>query len=148
LSGSQPWFIADASGVGHGDPVEPLADVGAVHGAHRDIDCPAGETFSRQISAHSVEPTIARRSRNLLSHDDSGPLGTDEAKEVGPQMPRVVGTETAPSRAERLARAGASPEWAVVRPASKSSCNGPEASACEEMSLRVAVEVIGLDILD
>lgn len=60
---------------------------GGIHGASRDIDPPAGVAFSRQISAHSVEPTVASLARNLLSHDDSGPAGTDEAKEVGPQMP-------------------------------------------------------------
>jgi hypothetical protein len=74
------------------DPVEPLSDVGGVHRASRDIDAPAGVTFSRQISAHSVEPTIASLSRNLLSHDDRGPDGGDEAMEVGPQVPWIVCT--------------------------------------------------------
>jgi hypothetical protein len=94
-----------AVGVGHGDPVEAAADVRRVDGASRDIDAPAGVTFSRQVSSHSVEPTIASRSRNLLSHDDRGPGGTDEAKEVGPQMPRIVSTGALASDAERLARA-------------------------------------------
>jgi hypothetical protein len=74
------------------DPIEPLPDVGGVHRASRYIDAPAGVTFSLQISAHSVEPTIARRSRNLFSHDDRGPDGTDEAMEVRPQVPWIVCT--------------------------------------------------------
>ncbi len=104
-------------GVGHGDPVEPVSDVRGVHGASRDIDRPAGVVFSLQISAHSVEPTIARRSANLFSHDDRGPDGADKAKEVGPQMPRIVDTASFAGRAERLARAGAGPERPVVGPA-------------------------------
>jgi hypothetical protein len=84
------WHV----GVPHvcSDPVEPLSDVGGVHRASRDIDAPAGVTFSRQISAHSVEPTIPSRSRNLFSHDDRGPDGTDEAMEVRPQVPWIVNT--------------------------------------------------------
>jgi hypothetical protein len=55
-----------------------------VDGASRNINRPAGVTFSFQISSNSVEPTIASLSRNLFSHDDSGPAGTDETKEVRP----------------------------------------------------------------
>jgi hypothetical protein len=95
------------------DPVEPLADMGGVHGASRDIDPPAGVTFTRQISEHSVEPTIASRSRNLFSHDERGPTGGDEAKEVGPQVPRVVDTGAFAGDRERLARAGSGPEGPV-----------------------------------
>jgi hypothetical protein len=82
------------SGVGQvcSNPIEPLSNVGGVHRASRDIDAPAGVTFSRQISAHSVEPTIPSRSRNLFSHDDRGPDGTDEAMEVRPQVPWIVNT--------------------------------------------------------
>ena len=76
--------------------------MGGVHCERRDIDAPAGVTFPRQISADSVEPTIASRSRNLFSHDDSGPRGTDEAKEVGPQMPNVVDTFAFACDRERL----------------------------------------------
>jgi transcriptional regulator with XRE-family HTH domain len=39
-----------------------------------------------QISGDSVEPTIASLSRNLLSHDCSGPSGTGEAKDALAQM--------------------------------------------------------------
>jgi hypothetical protein len=67
-------------GVGQGEPVDALPLVWSVDGASRDIDHPAGDVFSRQISAHSVEPTIASRSRNLFSHDCSGPAGGDEAE--------------------------------------------------------------------
>jgi hypothetical protein len=116
--------------------------------ASREIDCPAGETFSRQIRAHSVEPTVASRSRNLLSHDDRGPSGTDEAMKVRPQMPWIICSSTFARRREWLAGAGTGPEGFVVRPASKSSCNGPEPASCEEMALREALKVIRLNLFD
>jgi hypothetical protein len=117
------------------DPVEPLSDVGGVHRASRDIDAPAGVTFSRQISAHSVEPTIASRSRNLLSHDDRGPTGGDEAMEVGPQVPWIVYTGPLARDAEGLAGAWASPDWPVVWPPGEAECEAPATNACEEVAL-------------
>jgi hypothetical protein len=138
----------DVVGVGYSDPVEPVPLVWRVDGASRDIDAPAGVSFVRHIRADSVEPTVARRSRNLLSHDDSGPSGTDEAMKVRPQMPWIIGSEPFAGRRERLAWAGAGPEWSVVRPSSKSSCNGPESAAGEEVTLGEACEVIGLNFLD
>lgn len=73
-----------AHGVPHSAPIQSLSDVRRVDGASRDINRPAGVTFSLQISGNSIEPAIASRSRNLLSQHDSGPGGTDEAKHVGP----------------------------------------------------------------
>ena len=92
--GAAPSFQSLVVGVAHvaSDPIKPLPDVGGVHRASRYINAPAGVVFSRQISAHSVEPTIASRSRNLFSHDDRGPDGGDEAMEVRPQMPWIVCT--------------------------------------------------------
>jgi hypothetical protein len=132
----RPPCTSATVGVGHGEPVQPLPDMGGVHGESRDIDAPAGVTFSRQISAHSVEPTIASRSRNLLSHDDSGPSLTDEPKEVGPQMPNVVCTGAFASDRERLAGAGAGPQGPLVWPSSQSSSDRPQSSTREEVALR------------
>lgn len=122
--------------------------MGGVHGASRDIDRPAGVTFTRQISADSVEPTVAKRSRNLFSHDDSGPSGTDEPKEVGPQMPWIVGTSALARRAERLARARAGPERPVVGPSGEAGGEAPASDTGEEVTLDVADEVVGLDVSD
>jgi len=61
-------------GVGHSAPPEAVPFVWRVDRASRDIDCPAGDTFPRQISADSVEPTVAKRSRNLLSHKNRNSL--------------------------------------------------------------------------
>ena len=105
--------------------VEPLTDVRGVHGASRDIDGPCSIGASRQISAHSVEPIAASLSRNLLSHDDRGPGGTDEAKEVGPQMPWIVGTSAFAGDRERLARAGAGPHPGVAADAPENGSQGP-----------------------
>ncbi len=122
--------------------------MGGVHGASRDIDCPAGVVFSRQISAHSVEPTIASLPRNLLSHDDSGPSGTDEAKEVGPQMPCVVDATALPRDRERLAGRGAGPEFPIVGPSCKPGGVGPSADSGKEVTLPVSGKISRGDILD
>jgi hypothetical protein len=87
--------------------LSPPLDV--VDTASREIDRPCGETVSFQISADSVEPTAASLSRNLLSHDDSGPSGTDEAMKVRPQMPWIIGSEPFAGGRERLAGARSGP---------------------------------------
>lgn len=120
--------------------------MGGVHGASRDIDTPAGVVFTRQIKANSVEPTIASRSRNLFSHDDRGPGGTDEAKKVGPQMPWIGDTSAAACRRERLARARSGPERPVVGPAGEPAGDAPKSAAGEEMALGISGQIGGLDI--
>jgi hypothetical protein len=116
--------------------------------ASREIDCPPGVTFPRQISADSVEPTVASLSRNLLSHDDSGPHGTDEAMKVRPQMPWIICSSAFACRAERLAGTGAGPERGAIRPSSKSSCDRPKSAACEKVGLGVSCNVIRRHFLD
>jgi hypothetical protein len=108
---------SSAVGAGHvvagpleeGCPIEPLSDLWGVHGRSRDIDRPAGVVCTSQIRGDSVEPTIAKRSRNLFSHDDRGPSGVDEAKEVGPQMPFIVGTQLFACERKRLTGTGPRP---------------------------------------
>jgi hypothetical protein len=58
--------------------------MGRVDGTSREYDRPAGVVETRQVSEHSIEPMLASRRRNLLSHQHSGPSGTDEPKHVGP----------------------------------------------------------------
>nr|WP_329765065.1 hypothetical protein [Stenotrophomonas maltophilia] len=115
--------------------------MGRVDGTSRDNGRPAGVVDSFQVSRHSVEPVLANRRRNLFSHDDSGPSGTDEAKEVGPQVPIVILGFSFTRDRERLARGAAGPELAVVGPPSKSSCKGPTGDAGEEVALPVSGEV-------
>jgi hypothetical protein len=67
-------------GVGHGDPIEPVPLVWSVDGASRYIDRFDGVSFRFQISADSVEPTVANFAANLLAHDDPEPAGADESK--------------------------------------------------------------------
>ena len=63
---------------------ESISTVWGVDGTSRDNDAPAGVADAFQIRSHSVEPILANRCRNLLSHNDSGPPGTDESKKVRP----------------------------------------------------------------
>jgi hypothetical protein len=124
------------------DPVEPLANVRGVDRESWEIGAPAGVAFSFQISANSVEPTIASLSRNLLSHDDRGPDGGDEAMKVGPQVPWIVCTGSLACDRERLARAAPRPDGAVVWPPGEAEGVGPAPDACEEVALGEGSEVI------
>lgn len=116
---------SSAVGAGHvvvgcsleeGCPIEPLSDLWGVHGRSRDIDRPAGVVCTSQISGDSVEPTVAKRSRNLFSHDDRGPSGVDEAKEVGPQMPIIVGTQLFACERKRLTGTEPRPKRSLLGP--------------------------------
>ena len=109
--------------------------MGRIDGTSRDHGRPAGVADAFQVSEHSVEPVLANRSRNLFSHEDSGPPGTGEPEKVGPQVPLVVVSEAFAGRAERLARAGAGPQFSIVGPPGKSGREGPPTDSGEEMTL-------------
>nr|WP_064748683.1 hypothetical protein [Lysobacter antibioticus] len=122
--------------------------MGRIDGTSRDNDAPAGVADPFQVSAHSVEPVLANRRRNLLSHEDSGPSGAGESKKVGPQVPIVSLRFALACDRERLARRGACPEFAVVGPAGSSSGQGPSADTGEKMTLPKLSEVSGLHVDD
>lgn len=124
---------SDATGVGH--KPKPVASVGRVDGTSRDNDRPAGVADPFQVSSDSVEPVLANRRRNLLSHEDSGPSGTDESKQVGPQVPIIsLGFALAGDR-ERLTRRGAGPEFAIIGPAGDSCGERPACDSRKEVTL-------------
>ena len=135
-----------AIGVGHGDPVDPVSSVGRVDGASRNIDRPAGVTDAFQISADSVEPTVASLSANLFAHADPRPASVDESKHVGPQMPRIVRSGAFAGDGERLTRAGAGPNRSD--PAGDLARDFPKPGAGEEMDALVARDVFGLEVFD
>ncbi len=72
----------------------------------------------------------------------------DEVEESGPKVPLVISPAAFTCRAERLARAGAGPDGAVVGPSGAAEGMGPDADPGEEVALRESVEVIGRNILD
>jgi len=63
--------------------------MGRIDGTSRNNCRPAGVADPFQVRVHSVEPILSNRSRNLLSHDDSGPSGSDEIEEDRPEVPFV-----------------------------------------------------------
>ncbi|HJS06908.1 MAG TPA: hypothetical protein VJ809_04585 [Pirellulales bacterium] len=120
--------------------------MGRVDGTSRDNGRPAGVADAFQVSSDSVEPVLANRCRNLLSHEDSGPSGADEAKQVGPQVPIVILGFSLAGDTERLARRRAGPQLSIIRPSSKSRGEAPAADAGEEVALSVSGKVFGLNI--
>ena len=61
-------------------------------------------------------------------------------------MPLVSKPCSCACRAERLARAGACPDWPIIGPTGAAQGVAPHADACEEMTLCVAFEVVGSNV--
>jgi hypothetical protein len=120
--------------------------MGRIDGTSRDNDRPAGVADALQVSEHSVEPILANRCRNLLSHHDIGPAGVDESECFGPQVPLVRRAFLLSRDRKRLARGAGAPEGSVVGPSGETGCEAPAADAGEEMDLGVAFEVVWSDI--
>jgi hypothetical protein len=122
--------------------------MGRIDGTSRDNGRPAGVADAFQVSKHSVEPILANRCRNLLSHKDSGPSGTGEAKQVGPQVPIIGGSALLTCNRERLARRGAGPQLAVFGPSGEAGGERPSCDSGEEVALPVSGDIVGLHIGD
>jgi len=73
-----PPSASDTAALGH--KPQPVSPMWRVDGASWDNEAPAGVTFSFQVSAHSVEPTMLNRCRNLFSKEHRGPGGTEKAE--------------------------------------------------------------------
>jgi hypothetical protein len=93
--------------------------VGRVDGTSRDNDRPAGVAESFQVRTHSVEPRLANRCRNLLSHDDRGTAAADKAVEFWPKVTLVLLPFAGARDGERLTWAGSGPKRSIVRPPSE-----------------------------
>jgi hypothetical protein len=120
--------------------------MGRIDGTSRDNGRPAGVADPFQVSRHSVEPVLANRRCNLLSHEDSGPAGTDESKQVGPQVPIVSLGFALTGDRERLARRGACPDFAIIGPSGDAGGESPSSDAGKEVTLSVSDEVIRSNI--
>jgi hypothetical protein len=141
-----PSFQSRVVGVGH--PVRAVADVRGADARSRERDTCEGVTHAFHVSVYKVDPRVDSLARNLLSKDDWRPTLRDEVLPGGPKMPPVCKPSAFTCRAERLARAAASPDGSTRRPSGKSQCKGPTPNSGEEMALHVSAQVVGGDILD
>ena len=115
--------------------------MGRIDGTSRNNDRPAGVTDAFQVSRHSVEPILANRCRNLFSHDDRGPDGTDEAEEDGPEVPFVRRALLLTSGAKGLAGGASGPQGPLVGPSGKTGGKAPAADTGEEVALCETAQV-------
>ena len=116
--------------------------MGRIDGTSRNNDRPAGVTDAFQVRRHSVEPILANRCRNLLSHDDRGPTGSNEAEEDGPEVALVRRAFLLTGGAEGLAGGASGPQGPLVGPSGEAGGVGPAAKPGEEVALGEAPEVI------
>jgi hypothetical protein len=71
---------------------------------------------------------------DLFAENNGRSALSDEAKEVVPQMPWIVGADSFAGDRERLARTASRPEGPVVGPAGEAGGVGPPSKAGEEMA--------------
>ena len=116
--------------------------MGRIDGTSRYNNRPAGVADALQVRRHSVEPILANRSRNLLSHNDRGPTGSNEVEEDGPEVPLVRLALLLTGGAEGLAGCASGPQGPVIWPPGEASGVGPAAKSGEEVALGEAPEVI------
>jgi hypothetical protein len=90
--------------VGVGNDPNSISSMGRVDGTSRYNGRPAGVSDAFQVNEHSVEPILANRCRNLLSHEDRGRSGIDKAEEFRPKVSFVFLTFVLAGEAERLTR--------------------------------------------
>jgi len=112
------------------------------------IDRPDGVVRSFQVSVYKVEPTEAVLACNLFAKDDVRATLRDETEEVGPEVAGVVETSALAGGAERLTGARTCPNRTLVTPSSRAQGEAPDADPGEEVTLSVALKIIGLDVLD
>jgi hypothetical protein len=97
---------------------------------------------------YKVEPSICVTCCNLFAKDMLRSALADEMEEVGPKVPLVSKPIAFACRAERLARAGASPDRAIVRPSGEAEGMGPDANSGEKVALGKSSEVVRCDIFN
>lgn len=139
-----PRLASVVVGVGH--KPDTISSMGRIDGTSRNNDRPAGVADAFQVSRHSVEPILANRCRNLFSHDDRGPTGSNEAEEDGPEVALVRLALLLTGGAERLAGGASGPQGPVIWPPGEASSVSPAAKSSEEVALGEAPEVIGGNI--
>jgi hypothetical protein len=103
----------------------------------RKRDRPEGITHGFQVILYKVEPRFRVAACNLLTKEASRAALADEVVPGRPKMPLVSKPISFACRAERLARAGAGPYCALVRPAGAAQRVTPYADSGEEMALPI-----------
>src|SRR5690606_27448493 len=101
-----------------------------------------------QVIRYKVEPLKGKVACYLLAKDYWRLALAAKVEERRPKMPDIAKPISRTCRAERLARARASPHGSITRPSGKVKGVSPAADSGKEVTLRVAAQVVGSDILD
>ncbi len=109
---------------------------------------PDGVALIFHVIAYKVEPAVAHRCFNLLTHDMLRAALADEVEPRRPEVPLVSKPCSFACRAERLAGTGTRPYTAGVGPPGASEGVGPDTNTRKEVTLGVAGEVTGCDVKD
>jgi len=115
--------------------------MGRIDGTSRNNDSPCGVADAFQISTHSVEPILANRCRNLFSHDDRGPTGSNAVEKDGPEVALVRRALLLTGGAEGLAGGASGPQGPLVGPSGEAGGEAPAADTGEEVALGETAQV-------
>lgn len=136
-----------AVGVGH--PPEALPEVRRTDPRSWEIHNPEGVATPFHVSVYKIEPAEAVWTRNLFTKDDWRARDADEVEPVRPEVPLVSKPKALACAAERLARAGAGPDWGgVVGVSGEAQGVGPAPQAGKEMRVDESSEVVRSNMLD
>lgn len=133
-------------GVGH--PVQSLTDVRRTEARRAGINRPCGVTLCLQVREYKVDPSESVFACNLFAKNDDRFALFDEVVECWPQVPLVIKPSAFACRAERLARAGTSPNRSVVTPPGLSQCVAPHSAAGKKVALGKSAQVAGVHIFN
>jgi hypothetical protein len=138
------WLLADdfqsrVAAVGH--EVRSHSGVRCAEAASRGTNRPDGKGVVFQVSTNKIEPSFCDTVCNLFAKDNVRAALLDEPIPGGPKVPLVIKPFSFACEAERLARARAGPDGAIVGPTGEPQGIRPDTNAGEEVTLDKSVEV-------
>jgi hypothetical protein len=140
--------VAGLPAIGVGHEPEPVSDVERADARSRDTTRPDGVTFSFQVIAKTVEPSVSNRALNLFAKDDDRAALAYEPKPRRPKVARIGAASLGASTRERLTGATSGPALSVVRPSGEPQGVAPSPNPGEEMALSESSKVGWLYVND
>jgi hypothetical protein len=132
--------------VGVGTEVQPLPDVRRPDAVCSKNHLPNGVRRRFQVCLNKVEPAESNRVISLFSKEDWRLSLDDESRPIRPEVTRVIKPLAFACRGEAGTGAASGPERFVIGPSGEPGSKAPEASAGEEVALRVSAQVVGSNI--
>ena len=129
-----------------GHEEKSLPDVRGAEARSAEIKRREGVALVLHVRLNKVEPSESVFARNLLSKDHARAALADEREPCRPEVTFILKACSDAGRAERLAGAGAGPDFVIIGPAGKPEGVAPDPDSGEEMALPVSSQVVRSNI--